>query len=76
VPQVICGAKARVILEFTRGPARVVARQIVLGRTTQAGGDQQGIGEDIQHGLSPFRLSMMSFAMKRAMMRIRKTYKL
>jgi hypothetical protein len=76
VPEVIGGAQTGVILELTRGPARVVVRQILLRVATQTGGKQQGVGEDIQHCLSPFRLSMIAFAMNAAMMRLRKSLQL
>jgi hypothetical protein len=49
-----------------------VARQIVLGRAAEPRCDQQGIGKDIQHDLTPFRLVMLSFAMKRAVIRFNK----
>jgi hypothetical protein len=76
VPQVIGGAQTGVFLKLTRGPAGVVVRQILLRVAAKTGGKQQGIGEDIQHSLSPFRLSMIAFAMKRPMLRLRKSSKL
>jgi hypothetical protein len=73
VPQVIGSAQACVFLELARRAARVVAGQILLPVLAQTGREQEGVGEDIQHGLSPFRLSMIAFAMNAAMMRLRKS---
>jgi hypothetical protein len=74
VPQVIGGAQAFVVLELTRGPARVVARQVVFVPVLEPGSDQQGIGKDIQHDLSPFWAVMISFAMHRGMIRFNKAF--
>jgi hypothetical protein len=76
VPQVIGSAQTGVFLELTRGPARVMVRQILLRVAAQTGRQQEGVGEDIQHGLSPFRLSMIAFAISGAMMRLRKSFEL
>jgi hypothetical protein len=69
-------AQTFVILEFARRAARVVARQVIPGRATQAGGNQQGIGEDIQHDLSPFPAWVMPVAMLLGVIRFTKAFKL
>jgi hypothetical protein len=68
--------KALDLHELTRAAARFAARRSAVRGLTQTGRDQQGFGEDIQHGLSPFRLSMIAFAMNGAMMRLRKSSEL
>jgi hypothetical protein len=73
MPQAIGGAQALVVPELAWGPARVMTRQVILGRAAQSACDQQGVGKDIQHGLSPFGVSMISFAMKADMLRFIKT---
>jgi hypothetical protein len=70
--QGVAEVKTLDLLKFARAAACGVTRLVGLVQATHPGGDQQSIGEDIQHGLSPFHVLMTSFAMKSAMIRIRK----